>query len=459
MKKSYFFLFLFLLIVGCKDDADDLVIVEPQENLEIEDFVYKAMNFFYYWQTDVPDLADDTFSNDKEYTEYLQSFNGPEDLFANLKHTEDRFSVISDDYISFEKELNSVIKTNGMKFGLVRFSNSDDGVFGYVRYVLSNTDAKQKGIKRGDFFTHVDGVAITINNYQELLFSDKASYSIDLATISGNQLQPTGTTVTLVNTEQEEKELFLNSIIEHSGNKVGYLMYNGFNANQEADLIAAFNDFAAQQIDELIVDLRYNSGGRVTTSQLLAGLIAGEHSGKVYGSLEYNDKLKEYNETLFLSSNLELGLSRVFFLTTGSSASASEMLINGLASYMTTVQIGTKTYGKNVGSIPVYDYVDSKQTKNPNHTYMMLPIVFKYFNSLGQSDYAQGLSPDITLAEDITDLGVLGDVNEVLLKRALDYIGGQSTGGIAPTQQTTLTTDSFIELQLEEGKAIYIPEK
>lgn len=459
MKKSYFFLFLLLLIVGCKDDADDLVIVGTQENLEVEDFVYKAMNFLYYWQKDVPDLADDKFDNDKEYTEYLQSFNGPEDLFANLKHTEDRFSIITDDYISFEKELNSVAKTNGMKFGLVRFSETDDGIFGYVRYVLPNSDAEQKSIKRGDLFTHVDGVALTVNNYQELLFSDKVSYSIDLATISGNQLQPTGTTVTLVNTEQEEKELYLNSIIEHNGNKVGYLMYNGFNANQEANLIAAFNDFASQQIDELIVDLRYNPGGRVTTSQLLAGLIAGEHSGKVYGSLVYNDKLIENNETLRLNSNLELGLSRVFFLTTGSSASASEMLINGLASYMTTVQIGTKTYGKNVGSIPVYDYIDSKQTKNPNHQYMLLPIVFKYFNSLGQSDYAQGLIPNITLAEDISDLGVLGDVNEALLKRALDYIDGKLAGGIAPTQQTTLTTDSFIELQLEAGSAIYIPEK
>ena len=455
MKKSYFFI-LFLLLIGCKDDADDLVIVESEENLEIEDFVYKSMNYLYYWQADVPDLADDKFSNDKEYTAYLQSFEGPEDLFARLLHAEDRFSVITDDYVSFEKELNSVVKTNGMKFGLVRFSSSDDGVFGYVRYVLPNTDAEQKGIKRGDFFTHVDGIAITINNYQELLFSDKASYSIDLATISGNQLQATGTTVALVNTEQEEKELYLNTIIEHNGNKVGYLMYNGFNFNQEQDLIDAFNDFATQQIDELIVDLRYNPGGRVTTSQLLAGLIAGEHSGKVYGSLEYNDKLKEYNETLTLNSSLALGLTRVFFLTSGGSASASEMLINGLSPYMTTIQIGTTTYGKNVGSIPVYDYVDNNQTKNPNHTYMMLPIVFKYFNSLGESNYAQGLDPDITLAEDIANLGVLGDVNEALLKRALYYIDGQLAGGEA--QKTNSMGTSFYELQLEEGRAIYVAQ-
>ena len=62
-----------------------------------------------------------------------------------------------------------------MKYGLVRYSNSDDDVFGYVRYVLPDTDAAQKGIQRGDLFTHVDGVALTIDNYSDLLASDKAT--------------------------------------------------------------------------------------------------------------------------------------------------------------------------------------------------------------------------------------------------------------------------------------------
>ena len=455
MKKSYFFI-LFLFALGCKEDADDIVLVTPEENLEVEDFVYKIMNLVYYWQKDVPDLADDKFNNDKEYTEYLQSFSGPEDLFANLMFSEDRFSVISDDYISFEKQLNSVIKTNGMKYGLVRYSNSDDDVFGYVRYVLPDTDAAQKGIQRGDLFTHVDGVALTIDNYSDLLASDKATYSIDLATISGNELQPSGTTIDLVNTEQTEKELYLSSVIDHNGKKVGYLMYNGFNAEQESDLTVAFDDFAAQQIDELVVDLRYNSGGRVSTSQKLAGLIAGEHSGKVYGTLEYNDKLSENNVTLNIESNFTLGLSRVLFLTTRSSASASEMLINGLAPHITTVQIGGTTYGKNVGSIPIYDYIDDNKTKNPNHTYMLLPIVFKYFNSLGLSDYANGLTPDVSIGEDIANLGVLGDVTEPLFKRALDYISGQTSGGEGPKTNNLSTT--LFEIQHEKGKAIYIPE-
>lgn len=455
MKKSYLFI-LFLFVFGCKEDADDTVFVTPEENLEVEDFVYKIMNLGYYWQKDVPDLADDKFSNDKEYTDFLQSFSGPEDLFAKLLFSEDRFSVISDDYISFEKQLNSVIKTNGMKYGLVRYSNSDNGVFGYVRYVLPDTDAAQKGIERGDLFTHVDGVALTIDNYSNLLATDKATYSIELATISGNQLQPSGTTIDLVNTEQTEKELYLSSVISHDGKKVGYLMYNGFNADQEGDLTAAFDDFATQQIDELVVDLRYNSGGRVSTSQKLAGLIAGEHSGKVYGTLEYNDKLSENNVTLNIESNFTLGLSRVLFLTTRSSASASEMLINGLAPHITTVQIGGTTYGKNVGSIPIYDYIDDNKTKNPNHTYMLLPIVFKYFNSLGLSDYANGLTPDVSIGEDIANLGVLGDVTEPLFKRALDYISGQTSGGEGPKTNNLSTT--LFEIQLEKGKAIYIPE-
>ena len=91
--KKLLFVFVLFLVFGCKDDQDDTVKVANTENLEVEDFIYKAMNYVYYWQKDIPNLADNRFNNDKEYTAFLQSFDGPKKLFDSLQYTYDRFSV------------------------------------------------------------------------------------------------------------------------------------------------------------------------------------------------------------------------------------------------------------------------------------------------------------------------------------------------------------------------------
>lgn len=457
MKKFIVLLFL-VSFIGCKDDLDDSIQVATSKNLEIEDFIYKAMNTVYYWQKDVKNLEDNRFSNDKEYTSFIQSYGGPKELFDSLLYREaDRFSVITDDYVRFEKQLNSISLSNGMKFGLVAMSNTDTSLFGYVRYVLPNTDAAQKGIKRGDIFTHVDGTQLTVENYQSLLFANNASYTLSMANITNLGIQSTGTTITLNNSELTERELHIAKVIAHEGKKVGYVMYNGFASKQEDDLKNAFIDLASQQIDELVIDLRYNPGGSVSTSQFLAGLIAGEHAGKVFGKIVFNQKLSKYNEEIdIVNSGIQLGLNRIIFLVTSSSASASEMMINGLDPYMDVVLIGTKTSGKNVGSNLIYDYIDDKQEiKNPNHTWALLPITFGIFNSVGFGDYGNGFTPNIKLNEDFDNLGILGDVDEPMLQKALDFISGKVTLSSAFTSQSVKST--FNEIQVEEGRAIYIP--
>jgi carboxyl-terminal processing protease len=451
--KKLLFLFVLLLFIGCKDDQDDVIQVPPTENLEVEDFVYKAMNYVYYWQKDVPNLADNKFSNDKEYTAFLQSFNGPEDLFNNLKFKEEDYSRIYDDYEAFERRSKAIALSNGMKFGLIFVSRNNTNIFGYVQYVFPNTDAAQKGIKRGDIFTHVNGNQLTIDNFRELLLSNKPSYTIDLATLNNNQLQPTGARVTLTNTQQTIRRIYTSKVIPHDGKKVGYIMYNGFTISQEDDLKNVFTDFATQQIDELVLDLRYNPGGFLSTAQLLAGLIAGEHAGKVFGKIVYNDKLRTQDTTIdIIDSNIQLGLSRVFVLTTQNSASASELIINGLRPYLNVIQIGDKTEGKDVGSIDIYDYIDNKN-KNPNHKWMLLPITFKLYNSEGVGDYSEGLQPNVPLPEVLSNLGVLGETNEPLLEKALDVISGKISVGSSLTTHGMLST--FHEIPVEEGRAIY----
>mgnify|MGYP005726375869 FL=1 len=446
-----------ILFLGCKDDIDDNIVVSNTENLEVEDFIYKVMNFAYYWQKDVPNLADNRFTDDKEYTNFLQSFDGPSSLFKGLQFEEDRYSALIDDHEVFENSIRGISLSNGMVFGLVRFSQDSADIFGYVQYVLPGSYAEIKGVKRGDIFVEVNSNQLTISNYRELLFSNASSYTIALATLNNNKITKTGNSISLTNTELTEQSVHLSKVIQHDGKKVGYVMYNSFSTAQDEALKTTFVNLAAASIDELVVDLRYNRGGAITTAQLLVGLIAGEHANKIFGKLIYNEKLSANNTDVEITnSNINLGLSRVIFLTTQNSASASEMTINGLKPHMNVTQIGDKTEGKDVGSNPFYDYIDINRTINPKHKYMLLPITFKNYNSEGVGDYSEGLLPDIELPETLSNMGVLGDVEEPLLKKALEYISGQTSGSISIDSNSLPA--SFVELQTEAGRTIYFTE-
>ena len=104
-----------------------------------------------------------------------------------------------DDYIALENQFAGISKSNGVDFGLIRFSSASNDILGYVRYIMPNSDAEGKDIKRGDLFATVDGQQLTIENYRELLFGDNDSYTLGLARIQNGSLNLTGETVSLTN--------------------------------------------------------------------------------------------------------------------------------------------------------------------------------------------------------------------------------------------------------------------
>jgi hypothetical protein len=120
-----------------------------------------------------------------------------------------------------------------------------------------------------------------------------------------------------------------------------------------------------------------------------------------------------------------VNMTKIYILTTKSTASASELIINGLKPHINVVQIGDVTTGKNVGSVTLYDSPDFSATnRNTKHKYAMQPIVLKIVNSADFGDYFNGLTPTHELKETISTFGVLGDVNEPLLKLAIAKITG-----------------------------------
>ena len=418
-----------VLFVSCFEDMDDKL--HTASTQDIQNFIYRGLNYYYLYKADTPELADDAFANEEERNNFLTKFDTPEGLFDYLLSSQDRFSQLYSDYTVIENALGGVSLSDGMEYGLVYYPDNSRKVFGYVRYVLPNTDAQNQGLKRGDFFTTVDGVQIDENNYIELL--SKMSYTIGLATFDGVTFQPTGQTATLNKMEYDENPIYLSRTFDFNGKKVGYLMYNAFIQRYDTDLNNVFSQLKSEGISDLVLDLRYNGGGSVQNATDLASMITGQFNGQIFFKEYWNeDRQAErgkdgvFDNTISTGANINsLNLNRIYILTTQRTASASELVINGLHPYIKTTQVGDTTTGKFQASFLLYDAPApnfSRQQASPTHTYVMLPLVFKTANAAGKTDYVDGLFPQIILPENYFNLGELGDPDEPLFAAALQEI-------------------------------------
>ena len=428
---SLFVMILFLL--GCSQDDDDYV---PDE-LRINNFIWKGMNQYYLWQNEVTDLRDDRFGNQGDLNTFLATFTNPATLFQSLRvdATTDKYSVIYSDYTVLEGVLSGTTKNNGIDYTLKYKTGSTTDLFGFVQYILPNSDAAAKNVQRGQLFYAINGVSLTATNYKSLLAND--TYTMHFADFANGAITPNGQSVVLTKSVLTENPVGITSVINQGAKRIGYLVYNGFYSGYENELNAAFGQLKNQNVTHLILDLRYNSGGSIATAARLASMITGQFSGQLFAKQQWNGKLQNYwlqtnpnqlntNFTNSLANGSginSLHLSKVYVLTTKGTASASELVINGLKPYIQVIQIGDVTIGKNVGSVTLYDSSNFSSTgKNPNHKYAMQPIVLKTSNASGFGDYQLGLQPTILQVEDLGNVGVLGDPSEPLLQTALNYI-------------------------------------
>ncbi|MFS4418320.1 S41 family peptidase [Maribacter sp. 2307ULW6-5] len=444
-------LLMSLFFLSCSKDKE-LVIpgtVSPNADADVpvQDFMWKAMNFWYFWQEEVPDLADDRFVNTPEgrdaYTAFLQSEEDPGQFFDNkLLFTEDRFSYYNPDYRELTNALAGISRSNGLEFGLVGVANSES-VFGYVRYIVPNSDAAGKDINRGDIFSGVNGTPLTRSNFRELLFGEEATYTLNMATLVNNVVVPNDFEVTLTKEEAlSENPVFLSKSFEIGGASIGYLMYNQFTNEYDNDLYNAVQNLKASGITDLVLDLRYNPGGSVNTTRLLGSMIYDTNPENLFLRKRYNakvqDELEDSQLEVYFTDRLggrtieSLGLDQVYVLTSAASASASELLINCLEPYIDVVHIGDVTRGKNEFSTTLVDdrtnsylYTPSRVNQiNPENQWAIQPLLGRNENADGFFDYTDGLTPDIPLKEDLANLGILGEANEPLLARAIQEITG-----------------------------------
>ncbi|MEM0938281.1 MAG: S41 family peptidase [Bacteroidota bacterium] len=434
----------------CSKDASDSTIQLLRSQ---DEFIWQAMNLYYFYQSEINVLSDNRFSDYESLYDYLNSFGSSEELFyESLLSTADRFSWIVDDYVALENSLQGITTSFGYNFRLLRESEGSDDLFGYVEYVVEGGPADNAGLIRGDIFNKVNGNQLTSDNYNSLLFKTN-SYELTLAALQDNTIVSGDQKVNLTAVQLIQDPIFLDKTFDLNGQKVAYLVYNQFVNNNEAHrrLNEVFGRFKNEGISDLILDLRYNPGGSLTTTRLLASLIYGNaNPNSMFGNIIYNDKLSPYfNSPLRFFESLPVvnsagdttseepihkleDLTRVFILTSGSTASASELLIVGLNPFMEVTTIGTTTVGKNVGSTILYDSKASLFLKNENadisdkHAYVIQPIISKLANSEGFSNYENGLEPDVIIDEKnfLNDLKPLGDVEEPLLAYVIAIIKG-----------------------------------
>lgn len=439
-KKILLLITISILSFGCFEDNDD----NGAYASEINDFVWKGMNAAYLYKQEIFDLSNNRFDNSDQYANYLNEYDSPESIFESLIHDRDnidKFSIIVNDYVELEQYLSGNIISNGMEFGLSFVPNSSSEIFGFVRYVHPNSQADLNNIKRGDIFNSINDTQLTINNYSNLLSEE--TYLINFADYNDNgteEINDDSISSNNLNIEIQKLPLIKNPVYHHSiinsaNGKIGYIMYNQFVSNYDEYLESIFSEFKSNSIDDVILDLRYNPGGSINSAILLSSLITGQFENEIFNTEQWNTEIQnywiendpEYLINRFISIENSLSMNRVFVLTTRSSASASELIINCLNPYINVIQIGTTTYGKYQASVTLYDSENfSKQNINPSHNYALQPLVLKTLNVNGVTDYFHGINPDYEFEERPSNMGEIGDLEEPMLNFTLELINSRN---------------------------------
>ena len=322
-------------------------------------------------------------------------------------------------------------------------------------YTKPGTYAATMGIKRGDVFRKINGQQITTKNYSTLmntLYDSATSVGLTFSSSQGGVFVDKAAITLNKVTDYKENPVYLDTVYTIKNKKIGYLVYNFFTNDAgdntlkyDLDLNNSIGMFKQENISELIVDLRYNHGGMMTSAVNMASmLVPNLAANMVFSYTNYNGNLTKYfNSDEFKSQssgnpfmnnfaltinvtvpgtksvpiqNIGNNLQRIFFLTGTGTASASEMVINGLKPFLPCVLIGDTTVGKNVGSILIND------EKNAKNQWAFMPIILKYFNKDNKSDFTNGFAPDFKVKDDYSYS--LGDTREALLAKAISQISG-----------------------------------
>jgi len=393
------------------------------------DTLYYIMKQWYYWYDKMPSVTKENYADPYELLEALR--------YRPL----DRWSRVAD-YNAFIASLQGSFVGHGIRIGLDESENAR------IAMIYKNSPLYASGVRRGWIIKTINGYDIADiirrNDNEEY---DKALGPSEEGVTNVFLFSPPGLPdVSITSTKRSftiNTVLLYDTIHLSTGSITGHLVLSAFVDPTENELRTAFAFFKATNVKDFILDLRYNHGGYLDLAQKLASYIAGSSlTGSVFAKLQYNGKNQDANKTYpFVATLYPLAVSKLVVITSHSTASASEAVMNGLSPKITVVSVGDTTEGKPTG---MNSWPCGKK-------YYFSPVTFKVVNSLNQGDYYDGFPPDSRVTDDITRN--FDDRQEECLREAILYLEtGQFSGkgeksfhrSVQFTEKPSLINNTFI---------------
>ena len=397
---------LTLLFTACggssnKPGVGQGIVAKPQScDLNSQkQFIFDVMHDTYLWYDEVPTVD-------------INDFDDLNSTLDALKAPLDRFSFIN----SLEANDNFFEQGTFEGFGFRAVINEPRDAY-QIAFVFNNSPSGAAGWKRTDRITAINGVSaaniINGDGLNAALVGDTATFTIgDLSAPASDQVLTKA--LVIMNT------VLTADIVTTETQNIGYIALSSFIENTSKEFSDAIDLLKAANVDELVLDLRYNGGGRVIASRNVASYIGGDLTKDFnFSKTTHNNKYTQSNATNpFQNFSNSLGLSRVYVLTSQSTCSASELVINSLSPFLEVVQIGATTCGKPVGM-----YGKTFCDK------ILLPIEFQSVNNNDEGDYFDGLPADCPAIDDLTH--DFADPAESMLSTAIFHMNNSSCQTLA----------------------------
>lgn len=404
------------IILSCQEGIEDPRLVETK----VKQAIFEAMREWYYWNDELPLTID------------VNRFISNEQLLEELKYDEfDKWS-----YLTTREDFNRAFTGQNAGHGVGISLDAEDKL--WLSFVYAESPAGKDGWQRGWEIVGVNGKPVSDykrgSGYDLQLGPDDVGVTntFTLRTLDGSLVERS-----IEKAEYQSNSVLYQNVLTRNGKKIGYWVYNSFKATpnvtptKSLEVEESMTYFGENQVDELIVDLRYNGGGSVDVAeQVLNYLIPSSVSGKLMYTNSLNEDKSEYNEEENFEKIGNLELDRVIFITSRGSASSSELIINCLDPYLEVVLIGDNTYGKPVGAFPLSQFYEPLEENNVE----LVPITFAIANANGDADYYNGFPVAFPVMDDPAKNW--GDESERRFNAALEFI---ETGTVNISNRVTYT--------------------
>lgn len=419
-----FSLFVVYALGACKKERSSTPDPEPppvvSEADKVKDTALDIAKDLYLWYTQIPSNF-----NPRTYADPDKVMQGirPYSTEPGFTDPVDRWSF---GILQTEWDNASSGISGDLGIGIFFLSSNDLR----VSYVEKESAAGQAGVERTWQITKINGRSSITTSNADINFIVDAIYGGDPANITFKKPDGSSVDLTLTPSTYNEQPLILDTVYTSGGKNIGYFVLNSFLGDTtqiKNSFSRIFTKFAANNVSDIIVDLRYNGGGYVLLQEELANYLApnGEN-GKTMYTQSFNNKYAQYNYTERFVKKGTVNPSKIVFIISQNTASASEALVNIMTPHVEVKTVGpSASHGKPVGffNVPVGDWY-------------VFPVSLRLVNSLNQGNYFDGFTPDNQVMDGLDK--PWGDLSEDCLASAFKYL---STGSFKASTRDQVRTD------------------